>query len=89
MRLEIQIDRRPSPAAQIARAFSVLCMIVFIPALNEIVLSGHWSINLIGALMGLVIVAAAFRNLMPTVRKFETKEAAADWVRSGEWERDE
>jgi len=69
------------------RAFATLGMAIFIPVINELVLNGHWSINLIGAVMGLFIIAAAAQTLLPTNKRFETKEEAAEWVLSGQWEK--
>ena len=85
-KLEITIGKKVGYVVQTARAMTLIVAVMIIPTFNELVLSGHWSIHLIGAFIALVAVAGAFRTFMPTVKRFDDKEAAAEWVRSGKWE---
>ena len=87
MKLEIQIGPRSSVLNAAARISVLIGSALAIPVINELILNGHWSINIIGALFGTIAAIAVFKASLPTSRIFPNKEAAAEWVLSGDWDR--
>ena len=85
-RLTISIGLKPSILEAIARISTLIGSAIAIPVINELILNGHWSINLIGAAFGTMAAVVAFGSSLPTSRRFLSKEDAAEWVRSGEWD---
>lgn len=86
-KLEITIGPKPDLLSSVLRVCSMLASVMAIPTFNELVLHGHWSVNLLGFIIGMIAVAAAWKPFMPTVAAFETKEDAAAWVESGAWKK--
>ena len=70
--------------------FLVMFSLTFIPAMNELFLNWHWSINVLGGLAGLISLLAnivAMREQFLGFRRmiFSSSEEAARWVASEEW----
>ena len=69
--------------------FLLMFSLTFIPAMNELFLNWHWSINVLGALAGFITLLAnivAMRDQFLGRRMiFSSSEEAARWVASEEW----
>lgn len=86
--LKIHIGPTLSPLRRLANLGLMLGSILVIPTYNEFILSGHWSVHLAGALIGMIAAAAVVNTAFQT-KKFTNPEDAAAWVASREWENDE
>lgn len=79
--INITIGPRLSFMDRATRFFFFIAGVMAIPVINELVLSGHWSINLIGFLVGIMFAMAMVKGLSPFTKTFPNREAAANYVR--------
>lgn len=79
--IRITIGNRISLLERVVRVMIFLCAVSAIPILNHLALSGHWLLDTVGAIIGIVALAAAVTDsLSPFSKTFQSRKDAILYV---------